>query len=95
MSSTGKVGSTHREDPLQGKRYSPRPLVVSFVVAICGSSNNNATNRPGHLQASCAGTSEGDRDDLTSIGRCVRNEESPGDAFERLSNGKNLKRVCL
>ena len=82
---------TYREEPLQGKRHSPSPLVVSFVVTISGGGDNDPTNRPAHLQSSCAGTSEDERDNLAGVGGAVRNEESPRDAFQGLSDHKNGK----
>lgn len=34
-------GGTHREDPLQGKRYSPRPLTLLLIEAVRDASDNN------------------------------------------------------
>ena len=40
---------THREEPLEGERYTPRPLVRPVVVGIGGTSYDDGTDRPTHL----------------------------------------------
>jgi hypothetical protein len=82
---------TYRKDPLQGKRSSPGPFVVSLVVAVCSSGDNDATDRPGHLESRCASTTEHQRDDLGSVGGRVGNKQSPRDTFESLSDNKHLE----
>jgi hypothetical protein len=74
-------GGTYREEPLQSKRHTPRPLIISLVITIGGSSDNNGTDGPTHLQSSCAGTTEGQGDNLTSISWRVCNEETPWHTF--------------
>jgi len=77
------------KNPLEGKRNSPSPLVVSAVVAIGGSSNNDATNRPTHLKSSGDSTSKRKRNDLTSVGWCVGDEDTPRHTLEGLSNDED------
>lgn len=48
---------THGEDPLQGQRAFPGPLIGSRVVAVRGGGDNDTTNRPTHLQRCRASTS--------------------------------------
>lgn len=40
---------THREEPLKGERYTPRPLVRPVVVGIGGTGYDDGTDRPTHL----------------------------------------------
>lgn len=79
---------THGEDPLQGKRHSPGPLVVALVVAIGGGGDDDSTDRPTHLQSRRARTSKSERDDLAGIGGGVGNEETPWDTLQRLADDK-------
>ena len=89
-------GVTHGEDPLQGKRHSPSPLILVFAdCSIGGAGDNDTTDRPAHLKSSSAGTSKGERNNLAGVGRGVRNEESPRDTFKRLSDHKDGERVGL
>lgn len=64
----GWQSDTHEKDTLQGRRDTPSPLIVSFVVAIGCSSDNDTTNRSTHLQSRCASSSENERNKLTGIG---------------------------
>lgn len=82
---------THWEDPLQCKGNSPGPFVISLVEGVGSPADNDATNRPTHLQSTCAGTTKSQGNDLASIGGGVGNEESPGDTFERLPNHENFE----
>lgn len=82
-------GGTHGEQPLQGKRRSPSPLIRSLIVAIGGAGDNDLADRPAHLKSTRDGTSKGDRDDLASVGGGVGNEKSPWDTFKRLSDDKH------
>lgn len=72
---------TYRKNPLQRQRYTPGPLVISLVVAICGAGDNNLTDGPTHLQSRSAGASKGERDDFAGVGRGVGDEEAPWDTF--------------
>lgn len=79
------------EDPLQCERDSPGPFIVPLVEGVGGTANNNATNRPTHLERTGAGTTESQGHDLTGVGGRVRNEESPRDTFEGLSDHENFE----
>lgn len=81
-------GGTHGKQPLQSKRRSPSPLIKSLIIAIGGTRDNDLADRPAHLKSTRDGTSKGDRDDLASVRGGVSNEESPWDAFKRLSDDK-------
>lgn len=67
----------------------PGPLVVSLVVAVGSASNNDTADRPTHLQSTCQGVSERERNNFASVGGRVRNEDSPRNALKRLSNREN------
>ena len=86
---------TYWEDPLKGGRKSPRPLVVTLVVGIRNSGNDDASNSPAHLQSRRTCASQGQRNDLTGISWRVGDEEAPWDTFECLSDDENLERVGL
>jgi hypothetical protein len=85
------VGDTYREDPLQGKRTSPCPLIVALVVLVSGGCDDDTTNRPTHLQCSCTGTTKDKRNNLTGVGRRVCDEQSPWYTFKRLSDDEDLE----
>lgn len=80
---------TDGKDPLQCQRYSPGPLIISVLVSICRSGDDDATNGPTHLQSCRAGTSKRKGNNLASICWRIRNEETPWNTFESLSNDKN------
>ena len=63
----GRKG-THGEDPLQSKRHSPGPLIISLIVGVRGGGDNDTTDRPAHLQSSRTGPSKDERNDLASVG---------------------------
>ena len=86
---------TYREDPLKSGRHSPAPLVVTLVVGVGDSGDNDASNRPAHLQSCCACTSQSQRNNLTSICWRIGDEETPWNALECLSDDKDLERVGL
>lgn len=86
---------SYRKQPLQSQRRTPRPLVVSFVVSVGGTSDNNRANAPTHLESGSADTSKGERDNLRSVGRGVGNEETPWNTLEGLSHDEELQRVGL
>jgi hypothetical protein len=86
---------THREDPLQGERYSPRPFIVLLVVTVGSGRDDNSTNGPAHLESSRASTSESERDNLAGISRRVRNEQAPRDTLQELANGEDGERLGL
>ena len=88
-------GEPHGEDPLQGKRHFPSPLIVSLVVAVGGGGDNDSSDRPTHLQSSRTGTSKGERNNLGSVGGGVRNEQTPRDTFQRLSDRKDGEVIGL
>jgi hypothetical protein len=44
-----RVEETYREYPLQSQGYTPRPLVVAFVVGICSTSDDDGSDGPTHL----------------------------------------------
>lgn len=46
---TDRVEETYGEDPLQGQGYTPCPLVVTLVVGICSTSDDDGSNGPTHL----------------------------------------------
>ena len=87
--------ASYREDPLQGKRYPPGPMCLVGLVAFGGSSNNDTSNTPGHLQRRRDSATKSKRDNLTGVGGRVGNEEAPRHAFEGLADGENRKRVGL
>jgi hypothetical protein len=82
---------THGEDPLKCKGHSPSPLVVTFVITKGSSRDNDRADRPGHLESSCAGASEGEGDNLASICWGVCDEETPRNTFQGLSDNKQCK----
>lgn len=86
---------SYREQPLQSQRCTPCPLVVSFVISVGGTSDNNGANAPAHLGSGSADTSKGERDDLRGIGRGVGNEETPWHTLEGLSHNEELQRIGL
>lgn len=90
-----KKGVTYGENPLQGKRHAPSPLVVALIVTIGGGSDNDRTNRPTHLQSSSAGTSESKGNNLACVGGRVGNEDAPRDTLQGLSDGEEGERVGL
>lgn len=82
---------THGENPLKCKRYSPRPLIITFIITKGSSRDDDRTDRPRHLEGSCAGASKGEGNNFASICRGVRNEEPPRDTFQGLSDNKQCK----
>lgn len=86
---------TYRENPLKGERSTPSPLVVTLVESVCGTGDNDLTNRPTHLQRGSASTTERDGDNLTGVCGSVGNEETPRDTFESLSDDEESKRIGL
>ena len=86
---------THGEDPLERCRHSPTPLVVALVVGVGDSCNDDASDGPAHLQCCSACAPQRQRNDLTSVGGAVGDEEAPWDTFECLSDDENLERVGL
>lgn len=84
---------TYGKDPLQRKRYSPRPLVVSLVIVKSGGGDNDWADGPGHLKCSCASTSKGEGNNCASTGGSIRNEKSPRNTFQGLSDDKQGKRI--
>lgn len=86
---------TYGEDPLEGNGDAPCPLVVSLVVSVGGSGDDDTANGPGHLEGGCAGTSEGNGDNLGCVGGGVGDEEAPWNTLEGLTDGENGKRVGL
>ena len=43
------VEETYGKDPLQSQGYTPCPLVVTLVVGICSTSDDDGSNGPTHL----------------------------------------------
>ena len=86
---------TQGEDPLERCRHSPTPLVVALVVGVGDSCNDDASDGPAHLQCCSACAPQRQRNDLTSVGGAVGDEEAPWDTFECLSDDEDLERVGL
>jgi hypothetical protein len=78
--------STYREDPLQGERSAPGPLIGPLVEAIGSAGDDDAADRPGHLQRRCTSATEDERDDFGCVRRRVGNEQAPGNALESLTD---------
>lgn len=87
--------AAYREDPLQSKGNTPCPFILTLVIAISSGRDDNRTNGPRHLQSGRAGTSQREWDNFTGVGRGIRNEEAPWDAFQCLANDQKSKRVSL
>jgi hypothetical protein len=85
----------YRKNPLQGKRHTPRPLILALVVGVRHASNKDAPNGPTHLQCSCASTAEGEWNHFTSVSWCVGDEEAPRNTFESLTNDQDFEGVGL
>ena len=71
-----------------------RNLSRVFVVAECDSINDQGADSPEHLQHLSSGGSQLDRCDLTAVRWCVRDEDTPGNAFEELGYEEHWKRVA-
>lgn len=84
-----------REDPLEGGGKSPTPLIVTLVIRIGDSGDDDTTDGPAHLQSRCTRTPETERNDLTGVGGRVGNEESPGNTFQCLSDDEHFEGVSL
>lgn len=95
METDVRAKGSYGKDPLKGSWKSPTPLVVSLIVGVRDSSDDNATDGPAHLQSCCASTPETERNDLTSIGWGVGDEETPRDTFECLSDDEDFEGVGL
>jgi hypothetical protein len=78
--------AAYREDPLEGQGHSPRPFVLTPVICIRHTGDQDASDRPTHLEGSRASTTKRERNDLTCVGRCIGNEQAPRDAFKGLSD---------
>lgn len=85
----------YREDPLQGKWCTPFPLGVETVVAIRGSSNDDGSNGPTHLQGCRDCSSQRQRNNFTGVGWGIGDEETPWDTFEGLSDHEEGEGVGL
>jgi hypothetical protein len=86
---------TYRENPLQGKRHTPRPLILTLVVGIHYASNKDPSDGPTHLECSCTSTAKGQWNDFTGVSWCVGDEQAPRNALESLTNDQDLKGVGL
>ena len=89
------LDNTYRENPLESCWHSPTPLVISLVVGVGDSGDNDASDGPAHLQRCSTCGSQCQWDDLTGIGGAVCDEEAPWDTFECLSDDEDFKRVGL
>ena len=89
------LNDTYGEDPLERCWHSPTPLVVALVVGVGYSCNDDASDGPAHLQCCSACAPQRQRNDLTSVGGAVGDEEAPWDTFECLSDDEDLERVGL
>lgn len=83
------------EDPLQSKGNTPCPFILTLVVAICSSSDDDRADGPGHLERGRASTSQGEWDNLTGVGRGIGNEKAPWHTFQSLTDDQKSKRVSL
>jgi hypothetical protein len=64
-----------------------------LVVAVCHSTNNDRSNGPKHLQHLRCRGSKLNRYNLTAVGGSVGNEDSPGQAFQKLGDEHDRQRV--
>lgn len=95
LSDAYEGSTTYREDPLKGKRYTPRPLIITLVVTVGGSGNDDAANRPRHLQSSGTSATKRQRHNFGSICGSVGDEEAPGNTFQGLADDEKLERIGL
>ena len=90
-----KERQTYGENPLQRQWQTPCPFIGSLIGSVGDTSNNDATDRPGHLKSGGHNTSKGNRNNFTGVGRRVCNEETPWDTFKSLTNDEDSERVGL
>lgn len=83
------------ENPLQGERHAPGPLVVEPVVGIRRAGDDDGPDGPAHLQGGRAGSAQGQRRNLAGVGGRVGNEEAPRDAFQGLTDDEEGEGVGL
>lgn len=67
--------------------------IVTALVRIGHSADNDTANSPEHLQHLRAWRTKLDRDDLTAVRRCVCDEDTPWDTLENLRCKDDTERV--
>lgn len=67
--------------------------VCPLVVVVSDTSDNDGSNGPEHLQHLGSGSSQLNGCNLTAVGRCVGNEDSPWKTLEKLGDEHDGERV--
>lgn len=67
--------------------------IVTALVRVGHSADDDTANSPEHLQHLRAGRTKLDRDDLTAVGRCIGDEDTPRDTLENLCCEDDTERV--
>lgn len=71
----------------QGERKLPIPVgqrIIAALVRVGHGADDDTANSPEHLQHLRAGRTKLDWDDLTAVGRCIGDEDTPRNTLENL-----------